>query len=250
MSAPGSPGCNVGRPSAGRASASRRRRRPSPSAPLCGRRAFELSTRVEPILAIPTTTTTIRATPQRRASSSSPRRRCPTAAPGGGGVASRGGGYMGAIHHHETWSPRSSTTSRRRRRRFLGGGGGRLVVGRQLVGRILGLGGLGRGLGVVRELLEDEVVVGIDAHAGSDIHGLAGNGGGVETVDVLEGAGGGEGEGAAAADAADAVRGFEDVAVAGEFVGNIGVGDEQDGFETSQVLVGPPGLGEVDAGPG
>mmetsp|Transcript_27470 Transcript_27470/g.110031 ORF Transcript_27470/g.110031 Transcript_27470/m.110031 type:complete len:298 (-) Transcript_27470:9-902(-) len=113
-------------------------------------------------------------------------------------------------------------------------------------GRVAG--GLGRRRVVAVEDLHDELGVRVDAHVGGDVHGAFRDGRGVEAVDFGEGARGGERERPARADAHDAVRGLEDVAVARELEGDRGVGDEEDRLEPPQVFVGAPGLGEVDAG--
>src|SRR5947209_6519226 len=101
---------------------------------------------------------------------------------------------------------------------------------------------------VALQFFDGGFVVGEDADVPGDAHGFFDDAAGGEVGVGHEGAGGGLGEGASGADRGDAFVGFDDVSGAGDEVGLFVVGDDQEGFEVAEHLVGAPVFGKFDGG--
>mmetsp|Transcript_26485 Transcript_26485/g.67152 ORF Transcript_26485/g.67152 Transcript_26485/m.67152 type:complete len:374 (+) Transcript_26485:311-1432(+) len=98
------------------------------------------------------------------------------------------------------------------------------------------------------ELLGREVCVGVDAEVGSDGHRFARNRLRIHPLHVDQRARCRQREIPPGPDADHAVLWLDHVACPGEHQRDFGVGDDHDGLQSAQVLVGPPGLCHLDAG--
>mmetsp|Transcript_4371 Transcript_4371/g.12550 ORF Transcript_4371/g.12550 Transcript_4371/m.12550 type:complete len:296 (+) Transcript_4371:235-1122(+) len=94
-----------------------------------------------------------------------------------------------------------------------------------------------------------EILVGIHAHIRRNVHCFLGNFFGAQFFYAHQGPGSGERVRTPAPDRYDAVRHLQNVAVSRDLQALSLVGNNQRGLEPSQILVGPPPLGQLDAGP-
>jgi len=93
---------------------------------------------------------------------------------------------------------------------------------------------------------QHHVFVGVDADVAGDLHRFAGDLFG-RHIKIDEGAGSSQGIGPARADADEAILGLDHIAGAGQDQRGLGIGHRHHGFETAQIAVGAPILGEFDA---
>src|ERR1700691_1387888 len=100
------------------------------------------------------------------------------------------------------------------------------------------------------ELLVGDVVVGVDANAGGDLHGLFGDPAGGEFGVAEQRGGGGKRKRAAGADGRRTLVRFDDIAIAADNV-RVPVGRyQQQRFQVTEHTVGAPVLGQLHGGAG
>src|ERR1017187_2028370 len=98
------------------------------------------------------------------------------------------------------------------------------------------------------QLLDCDVVVGVDANFAGDSHGLFGDFPGGEVSVFHEGPGSGCGVASAGTDGGQRLVGVDYIAGAGDEEGLSDVGYQQEGLKVAEHLVGAPVLGKLDGG--